>query len=80
MYVCVCVCVCVGVCVCVRVCACVRAHACVCACLSPLILTPQLLNRLMSDTNTSSATSARKLLCMAILLKMCHLGLRNWHR
>ena len=34
----------------------------VCVCLSPLILVLQAPNRLMSDTNSSSATSARKLM------------------
>ena len=33
---------------------------CVCVCLSPLILALQVPNRLMSDTNDSSTTSARK--------------------
>ena len=35
---------------------------CVCVCLSPLILALQAPNRLMSDTNGSSATSARKIM------------------
>ena len=35
---------------------------CVCMCLSPLILALQAPNRLMSDNNGSSATSARKIM------------------
>ena len=40
---------------------------CLCVCLSPLILTLQGPSRLISDTNSSSATRARKV--VAILLK-----------
>ena len=39
-------------------CVCLSA----CVCLSPLILALQAPNRLMSDTNGSSATSARKIM------------------
>ena len=45
-----------GLCVCLSVCV------CVCVCLSPLILALQAPNRLKSDTNGSSATSARKIM------------------
>ena len=46
--------------VCVSVC--LSVCVCVCVCLSPLILALQAPNRLMSDTNGSSATSARKIM------------------
>ena len=36
--------------------------ACLCVCLSPLILTLQAPNQLMSDTNGSNATGTRKLM------------------
>ena len=45
-----------GLCVCLSVCV------CVCVCLSPLVLSLQAPNRLMSNTNGSSATSARKIM------------------
>ena len=41
---------------------CVSVCMCVCVCLPPLILALQTPNRLMSDTNGSSTTSARKLM------------------
>ena len=41
---------------------CVCVCVCVCVCLSPLILALQAPNRLMSDNNGSSATSARKIM------------------
>ena len=43
-------------------CVCVSVCVCVCVCLSPLILALQAPNRLMSDTNGSSTTSAKKIM------------------
>jgi len=55
-----CVSMCVSVCVCVCVCVCVSV--CLCVCLSPLILALQGPSRLISNTNGSSATRARKVM------------------
>ena len=41
---------------------CVCVCVCLCVCLSPLILALQAPNRLMSDNNGSSATSAGKIM------------------
>jgi len=41
---------------------CLSVCVCVCVCLSPLILTLQGPSRLISDTNGSSATRARKVM------------------